>query len=1763
MKRHTQESARPLFVFKPTLASLAVAACFAHSGIVLANPTGAQIAAGSAQINSTGQTLSVTNTPGTIINWQQFNIGASETTRFVQQSANSAILNRVVGGDMSRIYGTLQSNGQVYLINQSGILFGPNSIIDVNKLVASTLNLSDTDFLAKRFSFAGGGFGPLLNQGRISTPLGGNVYLIGTDVRNEGVITTPQGQVVLAAGNSVSLSDSAGPELSVTLSANGNRAVNLGTITAAGGQINMFGALIDQHGLLSADSASVDAQGRIILKASDSTVVSGTISATNSAGKGGEIQVLGNNVTLTSSASLDASGTSGGGSVLVGGDWQGRNASVQNASNTTMQAGALIKADATGNSDGGKVVLWANDTTDFKGSIFARGGPQGGNGGQVETSGHNQLQLGGTVNTLAPQGTSGSWLLDPAKVCILPNGVTTCSGGSDPMVYMATVMTPTMLDYALSSNGSLTIQATDYLAFMPNGGTYTVGGYMAVPSGGVLNIQAPYVYSNGTFDARTNNVNIKFWIDALGSSSTFSSSSATVEMDSGSKFLLPGSGQPIPGNNFDWYNGSDFRIDAQSGIIARSGALIDVGNPANNSGAVLLHAQYAQNFGGTVKAGLVAFEVDYFSGTPVNIDAWELALSPRSFSSVLLGATSANCPSGSFCFNDMAQFFTGSWKQTTISAWGSSTGTSDVLEVVGPFNPRAPNLTIEASGNVFIRSPLTVAGWLDIYSSYSNVYVNSPVEASYVSIGTDQSGYIKLNSTVTGTGALAPRNTPGDNSNYNPTAIDPTVIFGLGDSTGYTGLIGQFKNVYGPNAVNAGNGKPWWIMVPEGALFDVSGLAGYEYTFYSDINALKAAGYLKNSIWNRNENTSFYVIGSLPPTPTPTPTPTPIIRVEDPCVLNPAICAPIADPTATNPNSIQATVGPVNPALDAPLSIAATLTGDDRYVVRSDTAAEKTITAQLNTSDKAKKTDQEKTGVEVREEAKQAVSDAGKAEMEAKQAEKEALQAEAEANTAKTPQQRENAQRRAEAKRAEADVKKAQAEAKRAEAESRDALADTKQVVAETGAGTGTGTVASVRRSEAETRLARAEIKRADADAKRADAEARQASSEAKSARTPEQKEIAQKTAEARRVEADAKRTESQARKIDAEARQAEAEVKAAPTPQARAVAEKRAESKRTEADVKTSEARSKQATAEGKQAEVKGKQADSRARQAEADAKQAEAEVRSAKSPEQKLAATLKAESRKTEAQAHKAESDARKTEAEGKQVEAQARKAEGDARKSEGEARQAKTPEQKVAAEKRAESKRSEADVKKTEAEAKLIEAEGKQAKAEGKYAEAEAKTMRSPGGRAVSEKRADARKAEGEQKQAEAEVKQAEAGEKKARSEEQQARSEASSAKNNQKKAEAEKRAEGKKAEAESRKAEGEKKKVEAEQKKVVADKKAEEHRVAETRRGEERRSESAKAFGRVTTAGASRESLEALVSLRHELKTEAFKPALNILERNPLAANLPSCAGSAIVCVPDGMPGAITLPPPLMPTASFLPQIQRKVALLVGINNYSDPAIPALDTAQPDAKAVAQQLQDQLGYEVRVLPDASRADIVTSLNRLAREVGPDDSVTIYYAGHGYLNEKSNTGYWIPADAKISSPDQWISNNDIAKLLTNIPAKQIMLVSDSCYSGSLTKEQWISGAGQSDPAKILAKRSVTVMSSGGEEPVSDEGKDGHSIFAYSFMNALKSIKDVEPAGTVFESVKTEVRREFPQVPQYGGAVSAGHTTGGDYLFEARSFK
>jgi filamentous hemagglutinin family protein len=427
MKTHPQVPIRAIAgnpaALRRKLLPLLVAGCFG-AGAAHANPVGPQVINGQVSFANQGSTLSVTNSPGAIINWQSFSINQGEITRFIQQNSGSAVLNRITGQDPSQILGALQSNGHVFLINPNGILFGQGAQIDVNGLVASTLNISNEDFLAGRMNFnVGASAGDLKNQGSITTPSGGRVYLIAPNVENSGIITSPQGEVLLAAGRSVQLVDSADPDLHVVVSAPDDRALNLGSVIAQGGKAGIYGALINQRGIVSADSAVVGENGKIVFKASRDTLLeAGSRTSATGAGQGGEIHVLGQRVALTGDAQVDASGAAGGGTVLIGGDYQGRNAALPNAQQTYVGADAVIRADATDAGDGGKVVMWSDQATQAYGTISVRGGPRAGNGGLVETSGHHLDIAGVRIDASAAHGRSGDWLLDPYDIEVINSG---------------------------------------------------------------------------------------------------------------------------------------------------------------------------------------------------------------------------------------------------------------------------------------------------------------------------------------------------------------------------------------------------------------------------------------------------------------------------------------------------------------------------------------------------------------------------------------------------------------------------------------------------------------------------------------------------------------------------------------------------------------------------------------------------------------------------------------------------------------------------------------------------------------------------------------------------------------------------------------------------------------------------------------------------------------------------------------------------------------------------------------------------------------------------------------------------------------------------------------------------------------------------------------------------------------------------------------------------------------------------------------------
>jgi filamentous hemagglutinin family protein len=184
------------------------AAALLAAGSALANPTGPTVVAGSATVTSSGNTLTVTNSSGAVINWQGFSIGAGETTNFQQPSSASTVLNRVTGAGASDIHGALTSNGKVFLVNPNGVLFGPGAQVNVGGLVATSLNITDADFLAGNYRFVNGGnAGPVTSRGTIVTAPGGSIALFAPVMTLGGSISAGS-NLTLAVANQVTIAPS-------------------------------------------------------------------------------------------------------------------------------------------------------------------------------------------------------------------------------------------------------------------------------------------------------------------------------------------------------------------------------------------------------------------------------------------------------------------------------------------------------------------------------------------------------------------------------------------------------------------------------------------------------------------------------------------------------------------------------------------------------------------------------------------------------------------------------------------------------------------------------------------------------------------------------------------------------------------------------------------------------------------------------------------------------------------------------------------------------------------------------------------------------------------------------------------------------------------------------------------------------------------------------------------------------------------------------------------------------------------------------------------------------------------------------------------------------------------------------------------------------------------------------------------------------------------------------------------------------------------
>lgn len=419
----------------------------------------------------------------------EFGLSEGQIANFLTNPNIQNILGRINGGNPSLINGLIQvtgGNSNLFLMNPSGIIFGPNAALNVpgsfSATAATGIGFGNNNWFSaignnnwatligtpNSFAFTNLQGGSIINAGNLTVPLGQTLTLMGATVVNTGQLTAPGGNILISAvpGNNLVRISQAGNLLSLDIQPTANQSSLPNNWTQP---VLSLPELLTGKGAAQATSLTVNPNGEVVLAgnvavpvAAGSAIASGNLNV--SGNTGGTVNILGDRVGVIA-GKIDASGINGGGNVLIGGDYQGLGI-VPNAARTFVSGDSTINADAVSNGNGGRVIVWADETTRFNGNITARGGLFSGNGGFVEVSGKQFLDFRGNVNTLATNGNPGLLLLDPTNITI-QNGAGTFTALTQADQFADPDIGANTIDAALinSAATNVMLQATNDITF--------------------------------------------------------------------------------------------------------------------------------------------------------------------------------------------------------------------------------------------------------------------------------------------------------------------------------------------------------------------------------------------------------------------------------------------------------------------------------------------------------------------------------------------------------------------------------------------------------------------------------------------------------------------------------------------------------------------------------------------------------------------------------------------------------------------------------------------------------------------------------------------------------------------------------------------------------------------------------------------------------------------------------------------------------------------------------------------------------------------------------------------------------------------------------------------------------------------------------------------------------------------------------------------------------------------------------------------------
>ena len=501
---------------------------------IFANPTGLTVGAGSATAQQLGSQLNITVGQTAILNWQSFNIRAGETTSFLQPSANSVVFNVIGGANPSQVFGNLNANGTVILANANGFYFGPNSMIKVGgSFIATTAPLTPDFGAGGMWLFTGmPPLASIVNYGQIEVGKGRSLYLIAEQIENHGSLNAPGGDVELAAGQSVLVSDSPdGRGLSASVLLPQGSVDNFGRITADAGTIALQAKVVNQDGIIQADSVA-EQNGVIELVAADQLNL----------GADSQILARGDN---------SAGGSAGG--------------------NVTLKSENIF-SDSAGS------------------QIATTGGANGGNGGNIELSAPNIQSLNSAMDASARSGfVGGQFLLDPASIVLGTTGSGVVgSGGTIGYNSSGTLNLNVNTAFKNKNFSSIDLQATGNITISAgttwdlSGSSGLTAGQLTLQAGGDIvfgskskitdandwsvSLYAGYNFNSGAVQSGTGNIYLNGG-SGLTTQGTIQLAAGDINLSAGQNILVAPLGSQVVSGSIFTTGGGNIFADALAGNI--------------------------------------------------------------------------------------------------------------------------------------------------------------------------------------------------------------------------------------------------------------------------------------------------------------------------------------------------------------------------------------------------------------------------------------------------------------------------------------------------------------------------------------------------------------------------------------------------------------------------------------------------------------------------------------------------------------------------------------------------------------------------------------------------------------------------------------------------------------------------------------------------------------------------------------------------------------------------------------------------------------------------------------------------------------------------------------------------------------------------------------------------------------------------------------------------------------------------------------------